>query len=76
MNLQPQELLDEAISRNASDLHLNSGYSPTIRTNTLLIQLSLFPILDSSFINLFFTSFTTKEQQEAFYLNKELDFSL
>lgn len=76
MNLTPETLLNEAINRNVSDLHLNAGYPPTIRNLKVLVQLTLFPTLDVNFIHQFFVSFTTKGQQEAFYLNKELDFSI
>ncbi len=76
MNNSPAALIEEVISRNASDLHLVSGYYPAVRVNTVLIQLTLYPALTEAEINSFLLTFTNKQQQEVLSLNKELDFSL
>jgi len=73
---EPSKLIDEVISREASDLHLVAGYPPAVRLKTVLIQLNLYERLTDADIERFFLTFTTKEQQESFYLNKELDFSI
>lgn len=73
---QPSLLIEEVIKRSGSDLHLVTGYPPSVRVNTILIQLNLYPVLNDSDVHNFFLTFTNKEQQESFYLNKELDFSI
>jgi len=76
MNNQPTAFIEEVVSRNASDLHLVVGYPPSVRVNTVLVQLNLYPPITIEDINTFLLSFTNKNQQETLYLNKELDFSL
>jgi twitching motility protein PilT len=76
MQLNNQQLLDEVINRNASDLHLVNGYSPWIRVSGNLIHLTLYPKLTHQDIFNTFISYTSKEQQEALALNKELDFGI
>jgi len=76
MDNQLNNLLHEVIQRNASDLHINVGYKPTLRINGDLYQLIEYPSLSPDITSQLFLSFTTKEQQEFFFLNKELDFSL
>ncbi len=76
MNINNQQLLDEVINRDASDLHLVNGYSPWIRVSGNLIHLSLYPKLTHSDIFNTFVSYTSKEQQEYLALNKELDFGI
>ncbi len=72
----PAELLREVITRSASDLHMNVGYHPTLRIYGKLYPLIDYPTVTALDVNRFFVSFTTKEQQDTFYLNKELDFSI
>ncbi len=76
MELKAEQLLDEVINRNAADLHLVQGYPPAVRVNGVLVQLNLYPIINGQYIYNFFLSFTTKEQQEALNLNRELDFGI
>ncbi|MFA6005044.1 MAG: PilT/PilU family type 4a pilus ATPase [Patescibacteria group bacterium] len=76
MEINAQALLQEVINREASDLHIIQGYPPTVRVNGQLIQLTLYPALTPKDIQTFFLSFSSKEQQESFSLNKELDFGL
>ncbi len=76
MENNPQELLQQVIARNASDLHLNVGYHPTLRIYGNLYPLIDYATLTPQDIHRFFISFTTREQQDTFYLNKELDFSI
>lgn len=76
MRNEPSQLIEEIINRHASDLHLVVGYPPAVRVNTQLIQLNLFPILQPQDINNFLLTFTDSNQQEVYFLNKELDFSL
>lgn len=76
MVITPSSLLQEVINRKASDLHLVQGYPPTIRIDGQLVQLKMYiPFVPQDIMN-FFLTFTTKEQQENFALNKELDFGI
>ncbi len=76
MALQIDKILLEVIQRNASDLHLVQEYHPTLRVDGTLFQLKLYPPVSSQDITQFFLSVTNKEQQEAYNLNKELDFGI
>lgn len=76
MEIDSKKILDEVIARNASDLHLVQGYRPTLRVNGSLIPLLLYPALTPKNIQNIFLSYTTQEQQNIFFLNKELDFGL
>ncbi|PJE63247.1 type IV pili twitching motility protein PilT [Candidatus Roizmanbacteria bacterium CG10_big_fil_rev_8_21_14_0_10_39_6] len=76
MDSNLNKLLHEVIQRSASDLHINVGYKPTLRINGDLYQLIDYNVLSSDTVSQLFLSFTTKEQQEFFFLNKELDFSI
>jgi len=76
MIINPEQLLDEVIKRNASDLHLVHRYPPSLRMNKQLVQLTLYSPLSPEEILNFFNVFTTKEQQELFNLNKEIDFGI
>lgn len=74
--LTAEQLFQEAIKRAASDLHLMVGYPPTLRINGILIQLDLYQSLVHKDIETVFLSITNKDQQESFYLNRELDFGV
>lgn len=76
MTITPNTLLQEVINRKASDLHLVQSYPPTIRVDGQLIQLKIYADFTPQDIMNFFLTYTTKEQQENFALNKELDFGI
>lgn len=68
-----QDLLQLTISRKASDLHLISGYSPTIRVDGDLIALES-PVLDAAAIDTLISPLLAKTQKESLEVNAELDF--
>ena len=68
-----QDLLQLTISRKASDLHLISGYAPTIRVDGDLIAIES-PILDGPTINTLVSPLLTSSQKESLEANAELDF--
>jgi len=73
MNIE--EILEVAINRNASDIHLIADCSPVIKINGELSYLSTFPKLSGEEVkNLIFT-FISSEQKEIILSNKELDLS-
>jgi len=70
-----QELLQLTIKSNASDLHLLSGLSPSIRIDGQLQFLSNYQPLTGEDIESMMFSLLTPEQKELLLANKELDFS-
>ena len=70
-----RELLESAIERRASDLHLLNGLPPTIRIDGELVFL-LEEVLTSKSIEEMVFSLTSQEQREMILTNRELDFSL
>ncbi len=70
-----QELLQITIQRNASDLHLLTGYSPIVRIDGELIPLNTYPKLTPTDVETLVYSLLTGEQKELLTVNKEIDFS-
>ncbi|MBU0708199.1 type IV pilus twitching motility protein PilT [Patescibacteria group bacterium] len=70
-----QDLLEETVKRNASDLHLNVGAVPTFRVNGRLVSLEgAIPLYPEDTEQLCF-SLAGEEQKEILLANKEIDFS-
>jgi twitching motility protein PilT len=67
-------LLDEAISRNASDLHLSSNARPLLRINGDLTAINGFPILTKTDLNEVFSQISTIDERDRFKKELELDF--
>lgn len=74
MNIQ--QLLEIAIERKASDLHLVTGYSPMLRIHGELIPLLGFPVLSDAEIIGLVSSLLTPIQKQAFDTHFELDFAI
>ncbi len=73
MNIQ--ELLDQTIKRQASDLHLIAGSPPSVRVDGNLAPLAEYPVLTKELLQELIFSLFTPEQKDLFLANKELDFS-
>lgn len=69
------QLLQLAIERGASDIHLVSKYPPAIRVDGDLFQINLLPILTKEALQEMLFSLLTSEQKENLLANKEIDFS-
>ncbi len=69
-----EKLLELTINNKASDLHLVSGYQPTLRVNGELYPLTNEPVLDQSGAKELIGSLLGKKE-EAFLKEKEVDFS-
>lgn len=69
------DLLQEAINREASDLHLIADYYPTIRINGVLFPLTQFPILTPQITNNILLPILNDQQKETLFNNKEIDLS-
>lgn len=70
-----KKLLDLAIEKKASDLHLTVGVPPTIRIDGKLVAVPAEPSLTADSITKLVQSFMTQEQLEKLKLRKEVDFS-
>lgn len=68
------DLLEIAIQRGASDLHLVPTYYPSIRINGELIQLRTMAKLTNELTKEFIISTLTQEEKESFLINKEIDY--
>ncbi|RLE58299.1 MAG: type IV pili twitching motility protein PilT, partial [Thermoprotei archaeon] len=74
-NYNIQDLLEEVVKRNASDLHLNVGAAPIFRVNGKLVAMEgANPLYPEDVEKLCF-SLVNDEQKEILLANKELDFS-
>jgi twitching motility protein PilT len=69
------QLLEKAISTNASDLHLLVGVPPVYRINGALQQLSTVPPLSEQLLEQMVMSLLTPGQKDMFVTNRALDFS-
>lgn len=73
--MEIQEILEEALRRGASDVHLMVGTYPTLRINGELIPITKAGTPNPEYIEKLVFSLTTPEQKELLLTNKELDFS-
>ncbi len=69
------ELFKITAEKRASDLHIITGYYPTIRVNDKLIQLKTEKELSYEEVKLMLYKILTPEQKDEFETNKEIDFS-
>ncbi|MEK7617148.1 MAG: type IV pilus twitching motility protein PilT [Patescibacteria group bacterium] len=69
------QLLELTIQRNASDLHLSVGFPPTIRVHGELMPVPGEGSITPEQIESLTSQILTKEQQDVFTKNLELDFS-
>ena len=70
-----QQILEEALRRGASDVHLMVGIYPTLRIDGRLIPITKGPTPTSEYIEKLVLPLTLPEQKELLLTNKELDFS-
>lgn len=72
---QLEELLQIVLKENASDLHLTVGRRPTIRVSGGLVELVKYPTLTADTARELIFTMLSKEQQERFLAERELDLS-
>ena len=72
--LTMEKLLGEATSRNASDLHISTGYPPIIRIDGELLALEE-NILNPEDVEELIFSVLTDERKELLEVNREIDFA-
>lgn len=73
MNLD--ELLQLAVNKKASDLHLTVGHYPTLRIDGKLVEQKKFMILTRKEVENLATGFLSPEQKNTFINKRELDYS-
>lgn len=71
--MEIQQLLQLAIERKASDLHLITGHFPTLRINGILYPFGTLPLLTKEINEKLILSFLNSEQKENLLANKEVD---
>lgn len=74
--MEIKQLLQLAVDRNASDLHIISGISPHLRIEGLLAPIPNEVPLTPDVVNKFVKEILSSEQLERLTVNKEIDFSL
>jgi twitching motility protein PilT len=73
MNIE--EILQIAVSENASDVHIRAGNHPVMRIKDELVPQVTLPVLDHDDTMRLFKEVTDSSQQEIFDKNLELDFA-
>jgi twitching motility protein PilT len=73
--LHINQLLNEVLARNGSDLHLTAGTHPVVRVHGELMPLTDFPVLNGSQIRQMVYSIVSQKQREKFENELELDTS-
>src|SRR4030042_2629631 len=73
--MEPQQILEEALRRGASDIHLMAGVYPTLRIDGKLVPITRAPTPTPEYIEKLVLSLCSPEQKELLLTNKELDFS-
>lgn len=74
VDLSIDKLLGEAVSKNASDLHLAVGYPPIMRLDGELVDISEKVLTSEEVENLIF-SVLSDEKKELLEVNREIDFA-
>lgn len=73
--MEIQQILEEALRRGASDVHLMVGVYPTLRIDGRLVPITKGPTPVPEYIEKLVLSLCLPEQKELLLTNKELDFS-
>jgi twitching motility protein PilT len=73
--MNTHELLELAVAKKASDLHLLVGFPPTLKINGVLHPVPDEEVLTSKSLEAFLFPLLSEEQKELLLVNKEIDFS-
>src|SRR4030042_3684272 len=73
--MEIQQILEEALRRGASDIHLMAGVYPTLRIDGKLVPITKTPTPVPEYVEKLVLSLCLPEQKELLLTNKELDFS-
>jgi twitching motility protein PilT len=69
-------LLEEVIKNKATDLHLSAGRPPILRIDGRLTLLDKKEVLSAEIVKNLSLSLLNKEQEEKFFINKDIDLSV
>lgn len=75
MKFAANEILEKALNKGASDVHVTVGTAPILRINGRLVKMDEYTPFEVSDVEYFTKQLLTQEQQEIFAVNKDLDFS-
>jgi len=75
LTTQMRQMLDLAIEKQASDLHITVGVVPTLRIDGKLVPLTDFPVVTAESSEALLQSIMSNEQVERFRQRREIDFS-
>ena len=70
-----ENLLEECVKRNASDLHLQVGLNPILRVDGALVPIPNTPILTENMVNTLIFATLDSMQREVLMKDKEFDYS-
>jgi twitching motility protein PilT len=70
-----ENILDECIKRNASDIHIQVGLKPILRVDGALVALENYPVLSEELVEELVFAVMDEEQKDIVIKDKELDFS-
>lgn len=73
--LRIEYLLEEAVKKKASDLHLQVGLPPILRIDGALVHINGISALDESMVESLIFSILDEDQQQILLKDKEFDFS-
>lgn len=76
MAMNASKLLEDVLTKGASDLHLSVNIPPVVRIERELSQLPGYEVMTEEDISLFLTKVLNEEQKSIFEVNKEVDFSI
>lgn len=76
MKLDIKSLLQFAVDKDASDLHLQTNSPPMLRIDSELVAIPETIVLTKETAKLLVLSLMTQQQQEIYIQNKEIDFSV
>jgi twitching motility protein PilT len=70
-----ENILEECIRRNASDIHIQVGLKPMLRVDGILVALENYPVLGQEMIEQLVFAVVDEDQKNLLLKDKEIDFS-
>ncbi|MCR5832427.1 MAG: type IV pilus twitching motility protein PilT [Candidatus Saccharibacteria bacterium] len=74
-NVKIENLLDECVRRNASDLHVQFGLPPVLRIDGALVPIAGMPAMTDEMLKQVIFATLDEEQQKIYLKDKEFDYS-
>jgi twitching motility protein PilT len=70
-----ENILEECIKRNASDIHIQVGLKPILRLDGVLVALENYPVLGQEMVEKLVFAVVDEDQKNLLLKDKEIDFS-